>query len=247
MKAIIMAAGVGSRLKKRMGNMPKCCTEVGGESIIARTLRLLHEKGVDQVVLVLGYQGHLVRAHLGNRWRVRYYTNPFFGITNSLCSLWFARQELNGRDDTVILNGDLFFEPGLLDPVIAAPEDAVMFADPRRVEEADYRFAYADGRLRRYGKDLPVADTTGEYIGIAKLHRGTVRAFRTRLEELVALQQFGLWWEDALYRLSADGMPVHVREITDSFWAELDYIEDYERIQQFLNPAAAATLRAPAA
>lgn len=237
MKAIIMAAGIGTRLKKKFGNMPKCLTDIGGETIVRRMVRLLHERGIKDISLVLGYQDHLVRAHLGSRWKVHYYSNPFFSITNSICSLWFARNELDGQQDAIILNGDLF-EPGLLEQVMSAKEDAVMFADPRRVEEGDYRFAYTDGLLRRYGKDLPAEMANGEYVGIAKLDRGTVAAFRTRLEQLIALQQFGLWWEDALYRLSADGMPIHIHEITEHFWAELDYLEDYERTQQFLKSSA---------
>ncbi|HZZ57074.1 MAG TPA: phosphocholine cytidylyltransferase family protein [Opitutaceae bacterium] len=246
MKVIIMAAGVGSRLQKKLGNVPKCCTVAGGETLIERTLRLLESRGLTDVSLVLGYQSQLVRSQLGARRRVRYYTNPFFHLTNSIASLWFARKELDGSDDVLIMNGDLFFEPRVVDLVLAPRETVVMFADPRRREEADYKFAYPEGLLTRYGKDLPLAETTGEYVGIARIHRGIVREFRARVEQLVGYQQCGLWWEDALYKLCADGLPIHVREIRDAFWSELDFIEDMERIEAFLAAQAAAGLRAVA-
>jgi choline kinase len=234
MKVIIMAAGVGTRLKKKFGNVPKCCTDVGGESLIQRTLRLLQTHGLHDVTIITGYQSGLVRSQINPRFKVRYYLNPFFNVTNSVASLWFARKELDGSDDVMLMNADMFFEPTLLDQVMAVNDPAVMFADPRRREEADYKFKYIDGMLKAYGKDLPLSETTGEYIGIAKIHRGFVPDFRTRVDQLIGFQQHGLWWEDALYKMCGDGFAIQVREISDCFWAEVDYIEDYERITAFL-------------
>lgn len=229
-----MAAGIGSRLKKELGNQPKCCTQVGDEMLIERMLRLLSEKGIKDVALVLGYQSEVVIGRLRGKTTARFYINPFFNVTNSIASLWFAREELDGQDDVVILNGDLFFEPGLLDSVVACTDDVAMFADPRRVLEADYKFGYDHGLLRRYGKNLRPEESTGEYIGVAKLRRGFIGTFRAGLEVLVAAQQHTLWWEDVLYNLCATLRPIHIVEISDAFWAEVDYIEDYERIQAFL-------------
>jgi len=241
MKAIIMAAGIGSRLKKRLGSQPKCCTEVGGETLIGRLLRLLREKGIRDIVLVLGYEGEQLRRQLGESPDLRCYLNPFYPITNSISSLWFAREELDGSDDAMILNGDLFFEPRLLDEAMASAGEVVMLADPRRVEEADYRFGYEQGLLRRFGKNLTPGETTGEYVGIAKLERSAIPGFRARLQAMVeGQQQHGLWWEDVLYGLCREGMPVRVAEVVDCFWAELDYIEDYDRIQEFLRRSATA-------
>lgn len=234
MKAIIMAAGIGSRLKKQLGNQPKCCTQVGEEILIERMLRLLADKGIRDVALVLGYQSEVVISRLRGKTAARFYINPFFNVTNSIASLWFAREELDGQDDVMILNGDLFFEPSLVDRVVDAHGEVVMFADPRRVQDADYRFGYENGLLKRYGKNLPVGETTGEYIGIARLRRPFVGAFRAGLEVLIAAQQHTLWWEDVLYNLCATQRPIHVAEIDDSFWAEVDYIEDFERIQAYL-------------
>lgn len=245
MKAIIMAAGVGSRLKKQLGNQPKCCTPVGEEILIERMLRLLAGHGIRDVALVLGYQSEVVIGRLRGKTTARFYLNPFFNVTNSIASLWFAREELDGQDDVVILNGDLFFEPGLLDVAQAAQGEVVMLADPRRAQEADYRFGYERGVLRRYGKNLSADETTGEYIGVAKLRRSFVGTFRAGLEVLISAQQHTLWWEDVLYNLCATQRTIHVAEVTEAFWAEVDYIEDYDRIQAFLRNRAAQPLAEP--
>ena len=246
MKAIIMAAGIGSRLRKQLGNQPKCCTEIDGEALIERMLRLLAEKGIADVALVLGYHSEVVIARLRGKTSARIYINPFFNLTNSIASLWFAREELDGQDDVVVFNGDLFFEPSLLDVVLASPGEVTMLADPRRVQEADYRFAYDHGQLRKYGKNLRPEETTGEYIGIARLRRDFVGTFRAGLEVLIAAQQHNLWWEDVLYNLCATRRPIHVAEVTDAFWAEVDYIEDYERILAFIRNTTGRALPEPA-
>jgi choline kinase len=245
MKAIIMAAGIGSRLKKQLGNQPKCCTPVGEEILIERMLRLLAEHGIRDVALVLGYQSEVVIGRLRGKTTARFYINPFYHVTNSIASLWFAREELDGQDDVVILNGDLFFEPSLLDVVVGSPGEVVMYADPRRVLEADYRFGYDHGLLRRYGKNLRAEESTGEYIGIAKLQRGFIGTFRAGLEVLISAQQHTLWWEDVLYNLCATQRTIRIAEVTEAFWAEVDYIEDYERIQAFLRNSAGQPVAEP--
>jgi len=245
MKAIIMAAGVGSRLQKQLGHQPKCCTEFNGEALIERMLRLLGDKGIVDVALVLGYHSEAVIARLRGKTTARIYINPFFNLTNSIASLWFAREELDGQDDVVIFNGDLFFEPSLLDVVIASSGEVVMLADPRRIQEADYRFTYDNGQLRKYGKNLRPEETSGEYVGIARVRRGFVGTFRAGLEVLIGAQQHNLWWEDVLYNLCATQRPIRVAEVTEAFWAEVDYIEDYERILAYLRNSLPQPLAEP--
>lgn len=228
-----MAAGVGTRISRHLGNKPKCCLQVGPEVIIQRTVRILSTVGVKNISIVVGFEADQVRRALDG-FDVRFYVNPFFEITNSIVSLWFAKEELTHKEDTLIMNGDLFFEPALIERVLESRYDRVLFADPRRKVEADYRLDYANNVLKAYGKDLPAEKTKGEYIGIAKITSAFIPTFSQHLEQLVNQQAHSLWWEDVLYNLSSKAMDIYVDEINSSFWAEVDYVEDYERIQSFL-------------
>jgi choline kinase len=230
MKVIIMAAGLGTRLKRKFGNVPKCCTEIGGESLIQRTIRLLHARGLHNVTVVTGYESERVRALIEPRFNVQYYHNPFYDITSSLASLWFARDELSGGKDIILMSADMFFEPRLLDQVLSAAAPVTLFADPIHREEAVYKLDYSNGILRAHGKELHFSETTGEYIGIAKLSQRIAPTFRRRLEAMLGLRKHHLWWEDALYELRGEGIPIAVQEILNCFWAELDFAEDYERV-----------------
>src|SRR5829696_1071164 len=112
MKALVMAAGLGSRISRHLSNQPKCCVEVDGQPLIRRTVELLNQNGIRDVGVVTGYQEKFIHQALEGLQYARYF-NPFFRVTNSLASAWFARDFLTA-DDLLLMDGDVFIEEGLL-------------------------------------------------------------------------------------------------------------------------------------
>jgi choline kinase len=233
MKVLIMAAGVGSRISRHLHGQPKCCVDIDGKPLIRHTMEMLHRKGLHDVAIVTGYQERYIHQALEGLAYARFY-NPFFRVTNSVASVWFARDFLRGGADVMIMNGDVYMEESLLDAVIAETRSPVMFSDSTRIEGADYRFAWEGELLRRYGKELTDAETTGEYVGIGKLSDGDLERFRQRVVDAVEAEDYDCWWEDIVYRTIGEGEEVYVHDIAGRFWAEVDYIEDYERIKAFV-------------
>lgn len=232
MKALIFAAGRGTRISRYLNGNPKCTVQVGNEALIHYTVRMLKKHGVDQIALVVGYQQQAIRSVLRD-FDVSFFYNPFFDVTNSIASAWFARDFIAG-DDILFMNGDVFMEEALLQELLAQKcTGSVLFSDESRKEEADYKLYYENGRLLKYGKELTGSDVTGEYIGVARVDRDFLPQFSARLNEMISSQQHGVWWENVLYSLS-DCRFVEVRNISGRFWAEVDYIEDYERIAEFV-------------
>lgn len=229
MRAILMAAGVGSRISRHV-DKPKSTLEVDGIPLIRRTVDMLTSEGIE-VAVVIGFMGDRIRDALEG-YDVRFYENPFYRVTNSMASLWFARDFL-ADDDTILANADVFWGNGLLDRLISGDEDIVMLADESRVEVGDYFFDVHDGLLTGYGKELPLESRTTEYVGMAKLKGGMVPEFRRYLEEMVSQGKYDLWWENVLYEHILEN-PVHVRDVSDLFWAEIDYIDDYSRILDYV-------------
>lgn len=228
MKCLIMAAGRGTRISRHLMGQPKCTVDIGGEPLIRYTVRMLQEHGIRQVGIIVGYAQQAVRDALAGL-DVRFYENPFFDVTNSIASLWFARDFLDGDEDMLFMNGDVYMESALLERILADRRSPVMFADESRIKEADYRFRYPNGLLEKYGKDLPDEETTGEYIGEARINAELLPVFSQRLEKMIFSQQHGLWWENVLYA-HLEETPVYVADCGGLFWAEVDYIEDYQRI-----------------
>ncbi len=231
MKALILAAGRGTRISRYLKGQPKCTVEIGERRLIQYTVELLRNRGIKEIAVVLGYEQEVIRAVL-KEYDICYYYNPFFDITNSIVSIWFAKEFLSD-EDILIMNGDVFMEPSLLDMILNSSKNPVLFSDEMRKEEADYKFYYENGVLKKYGKNLSIEETTGEYIGIARLKKSFVHVFRERLEWLINKQQHSVWWENVLYSLT-DSMEIYVEDVQGKFWAEIDYVEDYERIKQYI-------------
>lgn len=230
-----MAAGVGSRLSKHFNGIPKCCIKFNDESLINRSIRILNSFGINDISVVVGYSKQNIIDEL-NGYSIKIYYNPFYNITNSIASLWFAREELTERGgEIIIMNGDLFFEPQLIEEVLASKGKVTIYSDPQRIEDADYRLYYQNNKLVLYGKELPNEKTTGEYIGIAKLSDKIIKDFNQYHWRLIDSQHHNLWWEDVLYRMSDDGIDINIQELLGIFWSEIDYIEDYNRTLAFVN------------
>jgi len=233
MKVLIMAAGVGSRISRHLQNQPKCCVEIQGKPLIKHTFELLNRKGISNIAIVTGYQEKYIHQALEGFQYARYY-NPFFRVANSISSVWFARDFLTASDDVLIMNGDVFMEEKVLDVILNEEHSPVLLSDSTRIEDADYRFQWQGNELKKYGKELSNEETTGEYVGIAKLKKLDIMPFRQSVIDAVSTEDYKCWWEDMLYRTVDNGNSIYINDIAGSFWAEVDYIEDYQRIKDFV-------------
>lgn len=228
MKVLLLAAGRGTRISRYLSGNPKCTVDIGGEKLIRYTVDLFHKKGITDIGIVLGYRAEVIREVLSDK-NVRFFYNPFYDVTNSIASAWFAKDFLAAADDTLIMNADVYLEEAMLDKILQTQLSPVMFADSTRKEEADYKFKYTDGILEKYGKDLTGDDISGEYIGIGRFSREFMPEFLAQLEEMISTQRHSVWWENILYEM-VGSRNVYVASLDGLFWAEVDYIEDYERI-----------------
>lgn len=235
MRAFLLAAGKGSRISKNIPNIPKCTLDVGGQPLIRKTVEMLLENSID-VTVIVGYRyKEIVRVLEGCSVHIVY--NPFYDVTNSIGSLWMAQSQglFDGDEDTIIANGDVFWSQEILDFMKAKAVNEVMYmlGDSGRVLDGDYFFGTENGILKRYGKELTLEERDCEYVGIAWMSSRFVPVFLKRLDEMIDEQSHGKWWEDAIYSISAEH-PIPVKDVAGMFWAEVDFIEDYRRILDYI-------------
>ena len=230
-KAILMAAGRGTRISRAIDDNCKCTLDIGGMPLIRHTVQMLVDAGVE-VHLVVGFQKYRIKESLQGL-PVTYHDNIFYSITNSLASLWFAKDELKG--DAVILgNADVFWEENLLSVLLEESRDCVMLCDSSRADQGDYLFNVVDGAIVAYGKGLDCQQANCEYVGLALIQGKMVTKCRQRLMQMIEWQRHGDWWEQVLYSMTSE-RPIWAKDIVGHFWAEIDYIEDYNRILEYRN------------
>jgi len=231
MKAVLMAAGVGSRISREV-QKPKSLLDIGnGEILLRYTVKMLQRYNID-VTIIVGYQKELFFEALKGL-DVTFVVNPFYRVSNSIASLWFARDLLDTSDDYLFGNADVFMDEEILQKILEAKEDITMLSDYRRIETGDYFFHCENGLVRKYGKELPLEERTCEYVGFAKVGRNYMPHFVDVMKEMVDTEQYTTWWETVLYS-RCDEFPIHTLDVAPHFWSEIDYIEDYERIVEYV-------------
>lgn len=231
MRALILAAGRGTRISRYLSGKPKCTVDIGGITLIENTVKQLMNLGIEKIGIIVGYNHEIIMSILKDYTNIEFFYNPFFDVTNSIASAWFAKKFFQD-DDIIIMNGDVYLENNLLSYILNEKSDPIVFSDETRKEEADYKLYYENNILLKYGKELEGDDITGEYIGVAKIGKDFIKTFIEKLNELIGNQQHSIWWENVLYELSSE-YPINVKDVNGLFWAEVDYIEDYERILKF--------------
>src|SRR5690606_27779608 len=134
MKAVLMAAGLGSRVSKDIQFVPKSTVAIGSQSLIEYTVNELKKKQVAEIAVVTGYKASVIRSILADQ-PVNLLYNPFYAITNSIASLWFAKEFISTDDDYLFMNADVFMEEKVLAELLQTSLDPVMLADGTRKEE----------------------------------------------------------------------------------------------------------------
>lgn len=232
-KAIILAAGNGSRLRPLTSDRPKCLLEVGGRSLLDHQVNALRRFAVTDVVVVLGYCGEQIRQHLGPT--ARYIENPRYASTNSLYSLWLAREEL--RTGAVILNSDVLAPPVLYERLLRAPVENALLAERGSGFVAEDMKVTLNGDLVvDLGKHLPPERSHAHNVGVAKFSAAGAAHLIDELDRLVAAGHVNDWTPVAygafalqwpLVAVATDGLP----------WIEIDYHEDLTRAREEVQPA----------
>lgn len=229
MQGVILAAGRGLRLNGKTGNTPKCLLEIGGLPLIERQLETLAACGVDDVVVVVGYEAERVRRACGGR--ARFIENARFDQTNSLYSLWLAREAL--ADGFVVLNSDVLFHPQLLaDLLTARYEDALLIACSApaagSLGDEEMKVKVRGGRVVEISKQMNPEEADGENLGIVKFGRRGAELLIARLEALIAGGCHRDWAPRAFCEFAAE-RPLYAIDTRGYPWIEIDFPADYER------------------
>lgn len=223
MQAIILAAGVGSRLKSLSGGKPKCLVEIGGRPLILHQLEALADHGIGPVLCVLGFHADDVQQVVGSRSEI--VLNERFAETNSLYSLWLAREWVKGP--FVLLNSDLFFDPKILDRLLEEPGNVLAYDSTSSRGREQTKVAIKQRKVIDIGKDVPVASASGESLGLLKFEREGAEAMMRVADQLIGSGSENAWVIEATRAVSKQ-VPVYGVNIAGEAWAEIDFPYDLD-------------------
>lgn len=241
-RAIILAAGVSSRLRPLTDERPKCLLPMGQKTILDWQLESLQAAGVSDFVIVVGYRRERIEDHVRNLYpslRVRFVVNEEYETTNTLFSLNAALAECRG--DFYYLNADVVFDEQILFKLAQGREGGYIAIDRKQCREEEVKVMVRDGQVYAIGKHLDPAVSYGEFIGVANFSGEFAERFRTTVHDEAVGGNEMRFFEHALDVL-ADKSRLIAVDITGLACIEIDFPEDYDaalhQVQAMLGLAA---------
>ncbi len=250
MKAIILAAGQGTRLKKYTQNLPKVILKVAGKTLIERQIVCYLEAGIQDIIIIRGFAAEKI-TYKG----ISYYTNEDYAGTNMVESLMAAREEFD--DDVVVSYSDIIFEKRLLQKMMENKADFLVAVDDewkaywnRRYGEIDFdteslQISF-DGAIKSLGRENPpLQEIDARYIGLLKFSCKGLEIITKLLETAKANNGYDKPWQqsgkpirqaymtDLLNALIESGEKVQAVRFQHG-WLEFDTNEDYENVLQWI-------------
>jgi choline kinase len=219
MKAIIAAAGRGSRLGALTRYRPKGLLPVNGESILARQIRILELYGITDIAIVTGYRSEMIIEHFKDR--VTFFHNPDYLTTTSTSSLYKAIDFMD--DDIITMFSDVIFSENSLDGLLSNNHQCCMLIDNKYCDQEAIKVQISGNRVINAGKHLSSEESFGEWAYISRIRKSGLPAFKDALLEcadnkLGSIQVF--------IKLINRGYDVNY-ELMNSEWTEVDFVKDY--------------------
>lgn len=227
MKATILAAGVGSRLRPLTDSVPKCLVSVAGRPVLGWQIDALMDAGVERIVVVAGYRAPQVVEFcrpFGDA--VSVVVNERYDQTNNMFSLRLA---LRGSEQTgtLICNGDVVFDPAIVLSVAGARErNTIAVERGRYIEESMKVCVGADGRVSALSKAIARDDAYGVSIDLYSFDADAVSALCRTADRMIDQEgQVNLWTEVAIESILKEVF-VHPFDIEGRRWIEIDNFDD---------------------
>ena len=243
MKAIILAAGRGTRLSPYTQYIPKCLLDVGGVSILELQMNHIRDCGISEVVIVVGFGfervENFLRSYDSLGMKIKTLYNPFYQTTNSLISLWIARGEMD--EDIVVMNGDDVFEIDVLDKLLSIRNEKICL--PVKIksiyEEEDMKVKLDGERILDIRKTI-TKNISAESVGLRVFRDNGVEIIKKAIEEEMRTPGAeSKWYISSIQRLIGKGYKIKAYDIEDLFWMDVDYPGDLFKVrsesERFLN------------
>ncbi|MFJ5713593.1 NTP transferase domain-containing protein [Neobacillus sp. NPDC093127] len=226
MRAILLAAGMGTRLRPLTLTTPKSLTVVNGKPMLEKQVEYLQEIGVDEIIVVTGYLAEKFE-YLKEKYGVTLVHNDKYEIYNNMYTMYLVREYLH---DTYVIDADVYLHHNFL---LKSPKTSMYFSARKPDFKAEWMIRYND---QYKVTDIEVGDGNHEYIlcGVSYWSEEDGRYIVGKLEEAVEGGNFKDFWWDEIVKNNLSGLNVHLQEIHPNDSYEIDSLEDLEKVNKLL-------------
>lgn len=237
MQAIILAAGMGKRLKHLTENNTKCMVKVNGISIIERTLRILDRKALNKIVIVVGYEGQKLVNYIESlnvATPITYIWNNDYEKTNNIYSLSLAKEHLC-EDDTILLESDLVFDEAIIDGVLTDERKSLAVVDKFEswmdgscmiIDDDDRIVDFVPGKYFNFNDKEKYYKTVNIYKLSVDFSSNIYVPFLAAYEKAMGENEY---YESVIKLIAMlETNEIRVKRIDNQKWYEIDDIQDLD-------------------
>ena len=232
MRAIILAAGIGRRLKEVSNNLPKPLFEINNKSLLFYSLEAIYGSGIKDVIIIVGYKKEIIRNRIGNNFKgmnITYVENHIYENTGSMHSLSLA---LKQPQDCLVLDGDLVFNSAIIPQLLEYTEKNAGIIIPCTGNGDEVLTVIdQDKKITYLGKQHPGYDVSYEFTGISKFSKAFFEAMINQYKMKGDMEE---QYEIGPYRTSK-AIPWYGFTVGRGLWSEIDSKDDIKRAEQVID------------
>lgn len=232
MKSIILAAGIGKRLRPITNHTPKCLIEFNGKALIDNYFNSFRECGIKEAVLVVGYLSETLEKKLGDKYLdidVKYIHNRDYAFSNSAYSLWLAKDEIS-EESFILTDSDILFDRRILQRLVNSRNENCLVVDPVFEETGEEVKVIGEvSTVRHLGKRITDrSKLIGESLGLYRFSEKVTSLLFEGIEKYINIHGRTAEYEDALnsvlslfkmHYITTQGLP----------WIDIDSPEDLQK------------------
>jgi choline kinase len=230
MKAVILAAGIASRLRPLTNDTPKCLLRIGKKLILEQAIENLIANELDDIIIVTGYLENKIREYIGMRFpelNIHFIQNDLYATTNNIYSLGLAGKGV-GENPMLLMDSDIVFDQRIISELLRSGHDNCLALKKHPVNEEEIKVRIdARGRVLEISKEVSPDEAIGESIGIELFGNSGRRELFDVIERKVTIEgKVNQFYEAAFQELIDEGHDLFVVDATDYFCMEIDTPDD---------------------
>lgn len=232
MKAVILAAGIGSRLRPLTNAFPKCMIEVNKIKIIEKQLKNLINNGIKEILIITGYKSEKIKVYLKDEYlNINIIENKDYLITNNMYSLYLAKKFLKG-EDFILMNADVFFEEKIVKILLEDQRKNLIVCDKGKYIEESMKIQIEkeEKNIIAINKTISLKKAYGTTIDVYKFSEKAGKKLFEIIDEFIERKkQINLWTEVAIQELFKYEK-IYSKDINLK-WVEIDNLDDLKQAE----------------
>lgn len=226
MTYIILASGKGTNLYPMTIKKPKCLYMLDERTtVIERMIQSIRKNDLSaEIVVVIGYLGDSIKNELYDL-NVKFVVNPFYEITNSVATVWFARDYLE-RENVTIIHGDIVFDDDIIEKYLTKETNyPYVLVDTSYLKEGLYNVVIQDDSVLVMSKKLETFDA--KYACMTKLDAVSSRLVKKEIETMINTGLYREFFEDSIVQMIMfHDFQLYYKDIKSYGWSEIDTVDD---------------------